>query len=113
MKALWHQIKFGTAKAVKRRTKIPPRSKAQAARLREYKRLADEWRSDPANQTCRFQGCRCRKVDIHHTRGRVGSLLTATEYWVPVCRTHHNWIGENPVQARQLGLLGQWGRDDR
>ena len=50
-------------------------------------------------------------TDIHHRKGRAGSLLTDTRHWNAVCRTAHVWIGANPEVARAMGLLcqpGEW-----
>ena len=49
--------------------------------------------------------------DVHHKRGKVGLLLFDVRHFIPVCRTCHDWIGDNPEKARELGLLcekGQW-----
>lgn len=62
---------------------------------------------------CQFPGCQCLSKDVHHKRGRHGSLLMDTNYWMAVCRKHHRWIGGNPKAALELGLLGPWGRTAR
>lgn len=49
--------------------------------------------------------------DIHHTRGRIGRLLTMTRFFKAACRDCHIWIDDHPDLARGLGLLcekGQW-----
>ncbi len=54
-----------------------------------------------------------REVDVHHIRGRRGPLLTATSYWLLVCRPCHDWIHANPAAAREQNLLakpGEWGK---
>lgn len=45
-------------------------------------------------------------VDVHHSRGRLGSLLCDMRFWIPVCRTCHDWIGSNPDAARKLTWNG-------
>lgn len=50
-------------------------------------------------------------MDIHHTRGRISSLLLDVRFWLALDRQKHNWIGENPKAARQSGLIcqpGEW-----
>lgn len=63
--------------------------------------------------TCDAAEACCRPaVDVHHTRGRTGTLLLDTRFWVPVCRECHNWIQDNPAEARQARLvapIGKWG----
>lgn len=52
-----------------------------------------------------------KSEDVHHTRGRVGSLLLDERFWRAVSRKGHDWIGNNMAEARKLGLLcevGQW-----
>lgn len=48
-------------------------------------------------------------TDIHHTRGKVGDLLFATQYFMAVCRSCHNWIGDHPQGALDHGLICQRG----
>lgn len=47
-------------------------------------------------------------TDIHHTRGRVGRLLLATQFWIPVCREHHNLIHDHPFWAKSKGYIKDW-----
>lgn len=54
---------------------------------------------------------RIRSEEIHHTRGRIGRLLTEEKYWLAVSAAGHDWIHNNMDAARRLGLLcqkGQW-----
>jgi len=61
---------------------------------------------------CRFPGgCDRKTADNHHLRGKIGELLTDTRYFFPLCRHHHDWVRDHPVEARALNLLppvGQW-----
>lgn len=50
--------------------------------------------------------------DVHHSRGRLGSLLMDARFWIPVCRICHNWIHANPAAAREAGLLGPWHKTE-
>lgn len=36
--------------------------------------------------------------------------MTETKFWVGLCREHHNWIGNHPLEARELGLLCEAGK---
>jgi hypothetical protein len=54
-----------------------------------------------------------RATEIHHSRGRLGALLTDTRYFVAVCQSCHRWIHDHPGKARQLNLLcemGDWNK---
>jgi len=48
---------------------------------------------------------------LHHSHGRIHSLLNYQPWWIPVCAECHDWIGRNPNAARAIGMLcqpGQW-----
>lgn len=90
----------------KPRNRIPSISKARHARLREYATLRKRFLHDRP----RCERCGKKATDIHHKRGRVGRLLCMTEYWASTCRGCHQWIGENPNEARELGLLCELGK---
>lgn len=50
--------------------------------------------------------------DIHHKRGRSGLLLFDVRYFVPVCRSCHQWLGANIKEAEAFGLIEPkyWGK---
>lgn len=43
-------------------------------------------------------------TDVHHKKGRVGSLFLDETWWLPVSRIGHNFIGENPEWAYKMGF---------
>jgi hypothetical protein len=50
---------------------------------------------------------------IHHSRGRSGTLLIDGRFFKGVCLSGHEFIADHPDMARRLGLLaqrGDWGR---
>jgi ribosomal protein S27AE len=82
-------------------------SKVRYARMQEYRKKRDVFLKK--NPLC--ARCGKKSIDLHHSKGRIGRLLCADEHWFAVCRTCHNWIGDNPNQAREEGFLcqlGQW-----
>lgn len=58
--------------------------------------------SNSKNRVCR----RCSKesTDIHHSQGKIGSLLNDMDYFIPLCRECHTWVEEHPKQAKQEGF---------
>lgn len=50
-----------------------------------------------------------RSDEVHHLRGRLGTLLLDVRYWKAVSRARHEWIGRNVSLARSMGLLCQRG----
>lgn len=63
------------------------------------------------------QCCHTKKAtDLHHRRGRSGSLLMDSRHWMAACRACHNWIGDHPEEARAKGWIaakGLWNTPDR
>lgn len=56
---------------------------------------------------------KCEATQIHHSRGRLLTLLLDTRYWKGVCQAGHDWIQCDPKDARELGVLcarGDWNR---
>ncbi len=48
-----------------------------------------------------------KAVDVHHTysgKDRAKHFLDV-KTWLAVCRDCHNWIHNNPIDARELGYL--------
>lgn len=85
-----------------KRKRIAPVSEKQARRLKEYRKLRDAYLK--ANNTCEFPGCTSTEVTLHHGAGRVGDLLTDTNYFVALCFKHHRFVEENPTEAKGMGL---------
>lgn len=105
-KALWTQIK-GMTKAPGQRRRIGM-SKGMKSKLRVYAKLRREFLA--THRQCAVFDF-YEATDIHHTRGRVGNLLLATEHWIAVSRIGHQWIHDHPEKARQRGWLpplGKW-----
>lgn len=48
-------------------------------------------------------------TEVHHIRGRLGTLLLDKRFWLAVNRKTHDWIRDNPEKARYLGFLCQRG----
>lgn len=98
-------------------------SKKRSAALKEYAKAKKEFVARFIGTRNRTVQCaRClgqipyKKITIHHTRGRVGSLLCDTRHWALLCMACHNWVGDHPSEAREAGLLcakGLWNTPDR
>lgn len=68
----------------------------------KYKVLRIEFLSKTENQKCPITGK--PTTDIHHMKGRIGSLLLDTRYWVALSREGHKFVEENPEWARKNGF---------
>lgn len=119
-KALWVQIRdAGQPTPAKkkvladwmrvRRKRVRQVSAAQREKLKEYagaKALYLMGRT-------RCERCNCVAVlELHHRRGRAGSLLSDHRYFAALCGKCHRWVHEHPAAARAAGWLGQWGKSE-
>lgn len=87
--------------AKKKRTRIKPRSAKKSEWEAKYFAQVE---SDARQQecfSCHAYGTK-DSFDRHHTHGRSKENILIYKY---CCRDCHNWIHENPNQARKLGLL--------
>lgn len=90
-------------KALKRQNTISKVSKNMLKELKIYNPLRKQFLKDNPICKCGRNGCKRKSVDVHHMKGR-GIYLNAVEFWLPVARVCHNWIGDNPKEAMELGL---------
>lgn len=113
----------------KQHRRISPVSAKRKAALAEYKKVRIKWlaaRSEVGQNKllpivkCEAPSCGSwepvNKITIHHTRGRIGSLLCDTRHWKALCLSCHQQVGDNPEWARRVGLLcekGLWSTPDR
>ena len=92
------------------RKPIPKATKSRAAQVIEYRKIRKAYlKVNPACESgpLLWPMAKCSRVatDIHHMRGRIGAMLTKEAYFLPVCRTCHCYIHDNPKDARELHLL--------
>jgi hypothetical protein len=52
---------------------------------------------------CQVKGCKGLATEVHHKKGRIGKLLTDTNYFLGVCRECHNKIELEPKWAKENG----------
>ncbi len=132
LKALWFQSlqklvdeTYESAPPLKRKP-VRAQSRTRAAQMRKY-------RAARARFFVQYPWCQCCSLiaphsqglldgiriephpatEIHHTRGRTGTLLLDERFWEGTCRWAHIWIGAHPAKARELGLLcakGDWNK---
>lgn len=67
----------------------------------KYLVLRIEFLGKPENQKCPITGK--PTTDVHHMKGRIGSLLLDTRYWVALSREGHKYVEENPEWAKENG----------
>lgn len=80
---------------------IRNRSKKRAAQEREYKELREMYLN--MRPWCEVKGCHAPATEIHHMKGRIGELLTDVTWFLAVCRPHHIYIENHPIEAKKEG----------
>lgn len=94
---------YKTAKNKESRSyRIKSVSDKKLVELKEYRKKRDAFMK--ANKVCQFPDCKEISTDLHHSKGRVGALLTDERYFKALCRTHHVWCELHPLEAKELGL---------
>lgn len=85
-----------------KRTPLRRVSSKRSKQLKEYLVLrADYLASHRLCEVCKTS----KATDIHHRKGRTGTRLNDTQYFIAVCRDCHNQIHDNPKWAYETGLL--------
>ena len=116
-KALWTTLPGAKREEEPKAKRIAQVSDRQRKRLSRYATLKARWlQTYHANGVCEC-GCgrKPERLDLHHSRGRAGSLLLDWRYWRALARDCHDWVAEQPVEARRRGLLcepGLWNVPD-
>ena len=87
----------------KRRPGLAARSKKRATDERYYAALRRVWLGDSA-RPCASEGCRARATEVHHGKGRVGSLLCDVRWWLALCGPCHRFVTLHPGEAFEMGL---------
>jgi hypothetical protein len=90
-----------------KRTPLAPKSAKQHKRDYAWRKCRESWLIlNPHCAVCFHLKLKLVKAtEVHHKRGRNGSLLTDTRYLASTCRGHRLWPHENPSEARAAGLL--------
>ena len=92
----WFQIK-----PAKKVNKISTKRKKQN---NEYTQVRVDFLSKYEFCKARLPICTQWASEIHHMKGRIEELITDTSFFLPVCRSCHNWIENHPEESYILGL---------
>ncbi len=71
--------------------------------ITKYNKLRKEYLQNKSVCHAKVHNCTVHTTDIHHMKGR-GLYLLNTSTWLPVCRSCHNWIENNPEESYELGF---------
>jgi hypothetical protein len=81
--------------------KIPRVSKKRSKDEKIYTARRIVFLSKPENKLCPITGE--KTTEVHHKKGRVGSLFLDETFWLAVSRKGHQMIEENPEWAKENG----------
>jgi hypothetical protein len=87
---------------VKKRTPLRQKSEKREVEERIYLEKRRDYLS--THPFCEFEGCRNPSRDLHHKAKRGAHYLDESTF-MGLCRYHHNFIHDNPNEARAKGLL--------
>lgn len=76
-------------------------SAKRAGQVAEYVKLKREYMA--LYPVCEVPECNLKSVEIHHQRGKEGERLTDVNYFMAVCRPHHNEFTEHSRKAINEG----------
>lgn len=94
---------------IKRRKPVNKVSDRQRKRLKEYR----ETKKHVLNHQAYCRVCLDNlATEVHHSRGRLGSLLCNETYLIPICMGCHRWIHDNVGEAVRRGWIDKqnWGK---
>lgn len=98
-------------KAMKKTQKrIKPRSDKMTKKMKVYNVKRIEFLTDNPLCQCVIAGkrlpcCQGEATDIHHKKGRLGEMLTDSDYWMALCRPCHDAIHHDAEWAYDNGFL--------
>lgn len=67
-----------------------------------YTVLREQFMKNHPHCQARIPGCSIVATDIHHKKGRVGTLFLDDSEFLAVCRMCHAWIETHPAEAKLL-----------
>lgn len=79
-------------------------SKKRAKQLREYSKLRKEFLAKHPHCEIFENDCTRKATEIHHMNKREGERLLDTAWWLPACRSCHQFITDRPACARASGF---------
>lgn len=92
----------GKQKTIKEFKPIPKISQKRKIENAKYIVLRIEFLGKKENSICPVTGE--KTTEIHHKKGRVGSLFLNTKFWLGVSRKGHLKIENNPEWAKENGF---------
>ena len=96
--------KSGKSKPTVRQYPISKRSNKKAAEDRIYSTKRKKFLEENPMCQAHLPGCAGPSCQVHHKKGRIGSLYLDIEYWLAVDDSCHKWIENHPIEAKEMGF---------
>jgi hypothetical protein len=96
--------KSGKSKPTVRQYPISKRSNKKAAEDRIYSTKRKKFLEENPMCQAHLPGCAGPSCQVHHKKGRIGSLYLDIEYWLAICDYCHKWVTEHSKEAITLEL---------
>lgn len=94
----------GKIKPTIKQKRIPPRSPKRIIQDAEYSKKRIIFLTDNPLCQAHLPGiCTNLSTDVHHKKGRVGTLFLDETHWLSVCRACHSYIETHPKESRLIG----------
>lgn len=84
------------------KVKIKSVSQRRLLALKEYRVVRDAYMRD--HKICEHPECSSPSTELHHSKGRIGKLLTDPLYFKALCHSCHVWAELNVTEAKKIGL---------
>ncbi len=84
------------------KVKIKSVSDKRLLELRDYRIVRDAYMRD--HKICEHPECSNPSTELHHSKGRIGKLLTDPLYFKALCHSCHVWTELNVIEAKKIGL---------
>lgn len=91
-------------KNVPKRKPIAKFSEKRTKQNKTYSKLRIEYLTENPICDANLECCTIDATTIHHQRGRIGELLTNTEYFLGLCMPCHEYIELHPEFAKEKGF---------
>ncbi len=79
-------------------------SKKRAKQYRDYSKVRKDFLLENPYCQARIPGCMIEATEVHHSKGKIGDMLTDINNFVAICRSCHGWVETHPAKAKEMGL---------
>lgn len=93
----------GLSYTTRKKKPIKPISDKRKVQMAEYHKVRLDYLN--LHRKCEYEGCNKNATEIHHMAARNGDRLTDAQYFMAICRPHHQHLHLHPIESRERGYL--------